>query len=46
MVIPEMITERSARRTKIETSFTQKGRTGKKEVKNVTKRELARVRAQ
>lgn len=31
--------------TKIETSFTQKGRTGKNEVKNATKRELARVRA-
>ena len=30
---------------KIETSFTQKGRTGKNEVKNATKRELARVRA-
>ena len=29
----------------IETSFTQKGRAGKNEVKNVTKRELARVRA-
>ena len=29
----------------IETSFTQKGRTGKDEVKNATKRELARVRA-
>ena len=29
----------------IETSFTQKGRTGKNEVKNATKRELARVRA-
>ena len=28
-----------------ETSFTQKGRTGKNEVKNATKRELARVRA-
>ena len=31
--------------TKIKTSFTQKGRTGKNEVKNATKRELARVRA-
>ena len=31
--------------TKIETSFTQKGRIGKNEVKNATKRELARVRA-
>jgi hypothetical protein len=30
---------------KIETSFTQKGRTGKIEVKNATKRDLARVRA-
>lgn len=30
---------------RIETSFTQKGRTGKNEVKNATKRELARVRA-
>ena len=30
---------------KIETSFTQKGRTGENEVKNATKRELARVRA-
>ena len=30
---------------KIETSFTQKGRTSKNEVKNATKRELARVRA-
>ena len=30
---------------KIETSFTPKGRTGKNEVKNATKRELARVRA-
>ena len=30
---------------KIETSFTQKGRTGKNEVKNATKRKLARVRA-
>lgn len=30
---------------KIETSFTQKGRMGKNEVKNATKRELARVRA-
>lgn len=30
---------------KIETSFTRKGRTGKNEVKNATKRELARVRA-
>ena len=30
---------------KIETSFTQKGRTGKNEVKSATKRELARVRA-
>lgn len=29
----------------IETSFTRKGRTGKNEVKNATKRELARVRA-
>ena len=29
----------------IETSFTQKGRTGKNDVKNATKRELARVRA-
>ena len=29
----------------IETSFTQKGRTGKDEVKNATKRELAKVRA-
>ena len=29
----------------IETSFTQKGRTGKNEVKNATERELARVRA-
>ena len=29
----------------IETSFTQKGRTSKNEVKNATKRELARVRA-
>lgn len=29
----------------IETSFTQKGRTGRNEVKNATKRELARVRA-
>lgn len=29
----------------IETSFTQKGKTGKNEVKNATKRELARVRA-
>lgn len=29
----------------IETSFTQKGRIGKNEVKNATKRELARVRA-
>ena len=29
----------------IETSFTQKGRTGKNEVKNATKRELSRVRA-
>lgn len=29
----------------IETSFTQKGRAGKNEVKNATKRELARVRA-
>ena len=29
----------------METSFTQKGRTGKNEVKNATKRELARVRA-
>ena len=29
----------------IETSFTQKGRTGKNEVKNATKRELASVRA-
>ena len=30
---------------KIETYFTHKGRTGKNEVKNATKRELARVRA-
>ena len=30
---------------KIETSFTQKGRPGKNEVKNATKRELARIRA-
>ncbi len=30
---------------KIETSFSQKGRTGKNEVKNAAKRELARVRA-
>ena len=30
---------------KIEASFTRKGRTGKNEVKNTTKRELARVRA-
>ena len=30
---------------KIETTFTRKGRTGKNEVKNATKRELARVRA-
>ena len=30
---------------RIETSFTQKVRTGKNEVKNATKRELARVRA-
>lgn len=30
---------------KIETSFTRKGRAGKNEVKNSTKRELARVRA-
>lgn len=30
---------------KIETSFTRKGRTGKNEIKNATKRELARVRA-
>ena len=30
---------------KIETSFTPKGRTGKNEVKNATKREFARVRA-
>lgn len=30
---------------KIEISFSQKGRTGKNEVKNATKRELARVRA-
>ena len=30
---------------RIETSFTQKGRTGKNDVKNDTKRELARVRA-
>ena len=30
---------------KIETSFTQKGRAGTNEVKNATKRELARVRA-
>ena len=30
---------------KIETSFTQKGRSGKNEIKNATKRELARVRA-
>lgn len=30
---------------KIETSFTRKGRAGKNEVKNATKRELARVRA-
>ena len=30
---------------KIDTSFTQKGRTGKNEVKNATKRELTRVRA-
>lgn len=30
---------------KIETSFTQKGRTGKNEIKNATRRELARVRA-
>ena len=30
---------------KIETSFTQKGRLGKNEVKNATKRELARIRA-
>lgn len=30
---------------RIETSFTQKGRTGKNEVKNATKREVARVRA-
>ena len=30
---------------KIETSFTQKGRAGKNEVKNAIKRELARVRA-
>ena len=29
----------------IETSFTQKGRMGKNELKNATKRELARVRA-
>ena len=29
----------------IETSFTQKGRTGKNEVKNATERELSRVRA-
>ena len=33
------------RDNKIETSFTQKGRTGKDEIKNATKRELARVRA-
>ena len=33
------------RDNKIETSFTQKGRTGKNEIKNATKRELARVRA-
>ena len=33
------------RDNKIETSFTQKGRAGKNEVKNATKRELARVRA-
>ena len=32
------------RDNKIETSFTQKGRTGKNEIKNATKRELARVR--
>ena len=31
--------------TKIETSFTQKGRSVKNEIKNATKRELARVRA-
>ena len=30
---------------KIETSFTQKGRTGKNGIKNATRRELARVRA-
>ena len=30
---------------KIETSFTQKGRTGKNEFKNATKRKLARIRA-
>ena len=30
---------------RIETSFTQKGRTGKNEVKNATKWKLARVRA-
>lgn len=33
------------RDNKIETSFTQKGRTGKNDIKNATKRELARVRA-
>ena len=33
------------RDNKIETSFTQKGRTGTNEIKNATKRELARVRA-
>lgn len=31
--------------SKIETSFSQKDRTGKNEVKNATKKELARVRA-
>ena len=44
-VTPETITEHSARRTKSRPPSSQKGRTGKNEVKNATKRELARVRA-
>ena len=42
--IPNRIVSVS-KENKIETSFTQKGRSGKNEIKNATKRELARVRA-
>ena len=42
--IPNRIVSVS-KENKIETSFTQKGKTGKDEIKNATKRELARVRA-